>query len=87
MDTMLGKYVEHLTRGFSPEMAQQFADLPAPNPEFQARLSELAEKANEGILSPAEASEYDQYVHFMDFVALLRLMAQARVRGRDCGTA
>jgi hypothetical protein len=79
IDATLGKFVDHLTRGFTPELARHFAELPEPNPEFQARLDELAEKANEGALSPEEAREYNQYVEYMDFVALLRLRARARV--------
>jgi hypothetical protein len=77
VDTTLGKFVDHLIRGFTPELAKHFAELPMPNPEFQARLDELAEKANEGILSPEEAREYDKYVEYMDFIALMRLKARA----------
>ena len=79
IDTTLGKFVDHLTEGFTPELARHFAELPEPNPEFQARLDELAEKANEGALSLEEAGEYDKYVEYMDFVALMRLRARARV--------
>lgn len=77
-NTTLEKFVEHLTRGFTPELAKHFAELPEPNPEFQMPLDELAEKANEGTLSPVEAREYDKFVEYMDFVALLRLKARLR---------
>jgi len=79
VDTTLSKFVDHLIRGFTPEVAKHFAELPKPNPEFQARLDELAEKANEGTLSPEEAKEYDKYVEYMDFIALIRLKARLRV--------
>ena len=75
----LEKFVEHLTRGFTPELARHFAELPSPNPEFQARLDELAEKANEGSLSPTETLEYEKYVEYMDLVAFMRLKARSRV--------
>jgi hypothetical protein len=78
-DTTLGKFVDYLTRGFTPELAKHFAELPKPNPEFQARLDELADKANEGTLSREEAIEYDKYVEYMDFIALMRLKARVRV--------
>jgi len=78
IDTTLTKFVDHLTRGFTPELARHFAELPEPNPEFQDRLDELAEKANEGTLSAEEAREYDKYVELMDFVALVRLKARSR---------
>ena len=74
----LERFVDHLTRGFTPELAKHFAELPKPDPEFQARLDELADKANEGSLSPEEAAEYDKYVEYMDFVAYVRLKARAR---------
>lgn len=80
----LERFVEHLTRGFTPELARHFAELPEPSPEFQARLDELAEKANEGALSPAEAREYDKYVEYIDFVTFMRLKARARVSGAPC---
>ena len=78
IDIMLERFVDHLTRGFTPELAKHFAELPEPNPDFQARLDELADKANEGTLSAAEAKEYDKYIEYMDFVALMRLKARAR---------
>jgi hypothetical protein len=75
----LERFVEHLTRGFAPELAKHFAELPKPDPEFQARLDELAAKANESSLSPEETAEYDEYVEYMDFVAYMRLKARSRV--------
>ncbi len=80
----LERFVEHLTRGFTPELARHFAELPEPSSEFQARLDELAEKANEGTLSPVEAREYDKYVEYIDFVTFMRLKARARVSGAPC---
>lgn len=78
-DMTLDRFVEHLTQGFTPELARHFAELPGPDPEFQVHLDALAEKANEGTLSPEEAREYEKYVEYMDLVALMRLKARARV--------
>jgi len=78
-DTTLERFVTHLVRGFTPELARHFAELPQPTAEFQARLDELADKANEGTLSDDEAREYDTYIELMDFVALMRLKARATV--------
>ncbi len=78
-DTTLERFIDHLLRGFTPELAKHFAELPQPNAEFQARLDELADKANEGTLSADEAREYDTYIELMDFVALMRLKARACV--------
>ncbi len=74
----LERFVDHLTRGFTPELAKHFAELPEPSPGFQARLDELAAKANEGSLSPEEKVEYDKYVEYMDFVAYMRIKARRR---------
>ena len=57
---------------------RHFAELPKPDRELQARLNDLASKANEGALSAEEAVEYDKYVEYMDFVAYMRLKARAR---------
>lgn len=53
--------------------------LSQPDHEFQARLAEFAEKANEGALSSQESMEYQKYIEYMDFVALMRLKARSRV--------
>jgi hypothetical protein len=78
----LERFVEHLTRGFTPELAKHFAELPEPNPEFQARLDQLAESANQGLLSPAEGEEYEKYIEYMDFVAYMRLKARSQASSR-----
>jgi hypothetical protein len=72
------RFVDHLTRGLTPELVKHFAELPKPDPEFQARLDELATKANEGSLTDEESREYDEYVKYMDFVAYVRLKARSR---------
>ena len=78
-DTVLESFVDHLTRGFTPELVKHFAELPEPDPDFQACLAELAAKANEGMLTPEEARQYEKYIEYMDFVALMRLKARSRV--------
>ncbi len=80
--TTLSTFLDHLTQGFTPELAEHFAKLPKPDPDFQERLDELAEKANQGTLSKGEAAEYDKVSEYMDFVALMRLKAQSRVSER-----
>lgn len=44
---------------------------------FSARIDFLADKANEGTLSPVEAQEYEKTAEYMDFIALLRLKTSA----------
>jgi hypothetical protein len=40
------------------------------------RIDELAEKSNEGLLSPAEQAEYEGYVRANKFIAILQAKAQ-----------
>ncbi|HVA51166.1 MAG TPA: hypothetical protein VNH11_32795 [Pirellulales bacterium] len=39
------------------------------DPELQTRLDELAEKANQGSLSPDERKEYEGYIEELDIIA------------------
>jgi hypothetical protein len=57
------------------EQVHQIADYHADE-QFQARIAQLAEKANEGELSDGERAEYEGYIHANHFVAILK--AQAR---------
>lgn len=74
----LERFVDHLTRGFTPELAQRFAELPRPDPELQAHLDELAAKANEGRLTDEERGVYEKLVDCIDLVAYIRLRARSR---------
>ena len=70
----LHRFLEQFTDTFTPELADHFANLP-PSPELQARLDELGNKANDGMLTAAERAEYATYVETMDVIALLRVKA------------
>jgi hypothetical protein len=59
------------------EQTRQLAELDA-DPTLTDRLSELAEKANEGDLSPTERAEYEAYVEANNLLATLQ--AEARFR-------
>jgi hypothetical protein len=73
LDRVLEPFVECLTR----EAAQKIVNLRA-DPHDQARVDELADKANEGQLSDEERAEYDRYLAAFHFIT--RLQAQARGR-------
>jgi hypothetical protein len=49
--------------------------------QAKARLELLAQKANEGQLSLAEAREYDRFIELGDIVATLRLKAERQLAG------
>ena len=56
-------------------MAKRVAELRA-DPAVQARIEELAEKCNEGTITPEEIAEYDAYIQAMDVVAVLQKKAR-----------
>ena len=62
----------------SPEQARQLVDYEGDD-ELRERIDELAEKCNEGLLSPAEQAEYEGYVRANKFVAILQAQARKRL--------
>lgn len=62
----------------SPEQAHQIVGYHADD-SLQARLAELAEKANEGILSAEERAEYQGYAQANRFVAILQAGAERKI--------
>lgn len=70
----IDQLVQPLGDCLSPEVARRIIALRA-DAQLQARVEELAEKANFGVLSDEERSEYEQYISFASFVALLQIKA------------
>ena len=71
----LARLLDPLAECFSPEVAKKVAALEADN-QVQARIDELAEKANEGTLTDKEDAEYMAYIRAMDVVAVLQKKAR-----------
>ena len=46
------------------------------SPSVQLRVDELAERANEGLLSEAERTEYAALIDASDFISILKLKAR-----------
>ena len=72
---VLDHLIDPVSRCFSAEIAQQLVNLRA-DAETQARIDELAEKANEGELSAEERAEYSAYVNCMNFIGVLQAKAR-----------
>lgn len=70
----LSRLFDPLAACFTPEVASRVANLSVDD-SVQFRVDQLAEKCNEGQLSPAEASEYEAYVRAMDMLAILQAKA------------
>jgi hypothetical protein len=74
----LAKNLDPVAQCFTPEVAQRVAELRA-DPAVQARIEELAEKCNEGTITPEEMAEYDAYIQAMDVVAVLQKKARTLI--------
>jgi F420-dependent methylenetetrahydromethanopterin dehydrogenase len=73
---VLDEILEPVTRAFSRDVAEALVKIRA-TPLVQQRISDLAEKCNEGRLTPEEQAQYESYVNALDFVSLLQLKARA----------
>ncbi len=74
--TGLAKILDPVADCFTAEVAERVAGLRA-DPEVQTRIDELAEKCNEGTVTPEETAEYDAYIRAMDVVAVLQHRARS----------
>ncbi len=74
----LAKILDPIAECFTPEVAKQIVAL-RTDPDVQARIEELAEKCNEGMITPEETAEYDAYIRAMDMVAVLQKKAQSLI--------
>jgi hypothetical protein len=72
----LDRVLEPVTDILTPDVAQGIADMRA-DPQLQARLDELASKANQGQLTDAERQEYADYVDAIDFIGIFQAKARA----------
>jgi hypothetical protein len=73
---VLDEILEPVTNAFSRDVAQALVDVRVSD-AAQSRITNLAEKCNEGTLTPVEHAEYETYVQAVDMISLLQ--AKARV--------
>jgi hypothetical protein len=66
---------------FTPEVAKCVAALRA-EPAVQVRIEELAEKCNEGTITPEESAESDASIHAMDVIAVRQKQARTLIAAR-----
>jgi hypothetical protein len=71
----LDRLVEPVVRTFTPEVARALAQLRA-DPALQNRLDQLAEKCNEGALTPEEKEAYETSVRFNTYLAIIQAKAR-----------
>ena len=73
--TLLDQLIEPFADCLTPEAALRIVALKADD-ELQLRMDELADKANRGVLTLSEQSQYDRYLAAFHFVTVM----QARAR-------
>ena len=71
----LDRFLDPISEAFTPGMARKIADLRA-EPDVQARVDELAAKANEGELTPEEDAEYKSYIEAADVIGVIQAKAR-----------
>jgi len=75
---MLDELLDPFTRCLDAESARRVADF-GISPAVQQGVELLAERANEGLLSEDERTDYEAVVNAADFIAILKLKAERRL--------
>ena len=73
--TLLDRVIEPFAECLTTSAARKIVALRA-DAEMQTRVDELADKANDGLLTDEERAEYDRYLAAFHFVTIM----QARAR-------
>lgn len=76
---VLDRLLDPVGRILTPEVARDLVNLRF-DAKVQARINKLARKCNEGKLTESEQSEYETYVHTIDFIAILQAKARNRLK-------
>jgi len=72
---VLEEILEPVARAFSRDVAEALVNLRASQ-AAQDRIAELAEKCNEGLLTPEERTQYESYVNAVDLISVLQAKAR-----------
>jgi hypothetical protein len=70
--SVLDRMLDPISRCLDAESARRVLEL-GVDPAVQARVDQLAERANEGLLTPDEQAEYEAYINADDFIATLKM--------------
>jgi hypothetical protein len=73
--SILDRMLDPLGHSMSLELAKELVELRA-DPQDQARIDELAEKCNEGLLTDDERDEYERYVQAIHLIGVLQRNAK-----------
>ena len=70
----LDRFLEPVTEAFTPALARKLIDLRA-DPELQAHIDVLRQKANEGVLTSEEDAESKDFVEAVDVISIIQAKA------------
>ena len=79
--SVLDEILDPLTECFTPEVARRIAAI-SLDPRNQARIDELAAKANEGQLNESERADYEAYIEALDLLAIVKAKARLSLAQR-----
>ena len=72
---VLDRLVAPLGECLTPESARRLLALQADS-TLQERVNDLADRHNQGLLTPDEQAEYSKYVSYSTFIAILKSKAR-----------
>ena len=78
----MGRLMRSLGNCITPETAKKLVEL-KPESVLQARLDELADKCNEGLLTTNEREEYTEYVLFDTLIGYLKSRSRILISKTD----
>ena len=78
VDMVLDGLLDPLTRCFDADSARRVSELRI-DPAVQSRIDSLAQRANEGVLSEDERTEYEAFINVADLIAILKLKARRQL--------
>lgn len=81
VNTLLDQLMDPVVRTLTPDVAKAIVDLRA-DPKLQERMDELAEKCNEGKMTPDEREEYETNIRFGNFIAIMQAKARRLLKRR-----
>ena len=82
--TALNQLLEPLSRTLGVEAARSLTVLQI-DPAIQARIEELADRCNEGLLTESERAEYSGYVEGAEILALIKSKALRYLASHSAG--
>ena len=73
------RMLQPVTNCFTPEVARRIVDARLDT-DTQARIDELAAKANRGTLTEEERHEYAEFVEYIDLIGIIKSKARLLLR-------